>query len=48
MLADLLAARLNIAFDHQALDQVLDVVRMAAAVQNLFRNADLLLSLIHI
>ena len=36
VLADFLAAWLNVAFDHQALDQILDLSRMSSAVKNFF------------
>ena len=42
VLADFLAAWLNVAFDHQALDQILDLSRMSSAVKNFFGDADLL------
>ena len=34
MLADLLAARFKIALDHNALDEIMDLLRVAAAVKN--------------
>ena len=40
--ADLLASWFNVAFNHDTLDKVMDVRGMAAAVQNLLDDADLL------
>lgn len=43
VLADLLAARFDIALNHDAFDEIADIIRMAAAVEYLFYNPDLLL-----
>jgi len=44
--SDLLIAFFNIAFNHNALDEGIQISRVAAAVKNLFYNADLLLVLL--
>ena len=41
-LADLLVAVLDVALDHHALDERVDVIRVALGVQDLLRDADLL------
>ena len=43
--ADLLAARFNVAFNHNTFHHIPDLWRMAAAVKNFFYNANLLLVL---